>query len=151
MSNAPLFLFAEDDDEDWMLIEDSFRAYTSPCSFERVKDGEELLGRLRDEDKPAPDLVLLDLKMPRKNGLEALREMRQDQSLRHIPVVVMTSSMSEADIISSYLGGASSYVAKPVSDDKMRLVKKYWSDAVELPRRRMVRAAALKAEGQEQS
>jgi two-component system response regulator len=130
----PLLLFAEDDDEDWMLIEDAFDECSLETRLERVKDGNELLERLKDESKETPALVLLDLKMPMKNGHEALAEIRADQRLKHIPVVIMTASRSEADIYRSYYHGANSYIAKPVSEKNLKTMRRYWSDVVSLPK-----------------
>ena len=132
-TKVPLLLFAEDDDEDWMLIEDTFAECHSPNRLERVKDGVELLERLRDTSKEQPSLVLLDLKMPLKNGHEALEEIRADEALRHIPVVIMTSSRSEADIYRSYYSGANSYIAKPVQEKHLKSMRRYWMDVVSLP------------------
>ncbi len=133
LAKVPLLLFAEDDDEDWMLIKDTFDACSSPNRLERVKDGVELLARLRATDKELPQLILLDLKMPLKNGHEALEEIRADDSLRHLPVVIMTASKSEADIFQSYYNGANSYIAKPVEEDHLQTMKRYWADVVQLP------------------
>jgi len=130
---VPLLLFAEDDDEDWLLIKDTFDACQSSNRLERVKDGVELMRRLRDSAKEPPSLILLDLKMPMKNGHEALAEIRADDSLRHIPVVIMTASKSEADIFASYYNGANSYIAKPVEEDHLRTMRRYWGDVVKLP------------------
>ena len=134
MNTIPLFLFAEDDDEDWMLIEDTFEHSAEPHRIERVKDGVELLARLRDPQLEIPNLILLDLKMPRKNGHEALAEIRADINLWHIPVVVMTSSRSEADIWRSYYNGANSYIAKPVEERHLKTMTLYWTDVVCLPK-----------------
>lgn len=133
MNKVPLLLFAEDDDEDWILIRDTFETCQSPNRLERVKDGVELMVRLRDSSKEQPSLILLDLKMPLKNGHEALEEIRADPDLRHIPVVIMTASKSEADIFRSYYNGANSYIAKPVEENNLRMMKRYWSDVVKLP------------------
>lgn len=130
---VPLLLFAEDDDEDWMLIKDTFDACQSPVRLERVTDGVELLTRLREAAQEPPSLILLDLKMPLKNGHEALAEIRSDETLRHIPVVIMTASRSEADIFQSYYNGANSYIAKPVAESHLQTMKHYWSDVVSLP------------------
>jgi len=130
----PLLLFAEDDDEDWMLIADSFDECQSPNKLERVKDGVELLERLRDPSKTLPDMILLDLKMPRMGGHEALAQIRKDPLLSHIPVVVMTASKSDTDILRGYQGGANSYVAKPLSEAALRTMKRYWGGVVLLPR-----------------
>jgi CheY-like chemotaxis protein len=135
-NRAPVFVFAEDDDEDWYLIQDCFSQSEGSPSLERVNNGQELLTRLKDSNKTTPDLVLLDLKMPLKNGHEALSEIREDPSLRHIPVVIMTASRSEADIFSSYYKGANSYIAKPITNANLALVRKYWGDLVMLPKRK---------------
>jgi CheY-like chemotaxis protein len=134
LTNTPLLLFAEDDDEDWMLIEDSFDECNSPNRLERVRDGVELLDRLRDLSSPQPDLVLLDLKMPRMGGHEALSEIRQDPRLSHIPVVIMTASRSDTDILRGYQGGCNSYIPKPVTSIDLRTIKRYWGGVVVLPR-----------------
>ncbi len=130
---VPLLLFAEDDDEDWMLIKDTFDSCASPSRLERVKDGVELLARLRSRTEELPILILLDLKMPLKNGHEALAEIRADEELRHIPVVIMTASRSEADIFQSYYNGANSYIAKPVEESHLKTMRRYWTDVVQLP------------------
>jgi CheY-like chemotaxis protein len=127
-------LFAEDDDEDWMLIQDTFDTSGSSSRLERVKDGEALMARLRDGTLEAPALILLDLKMPLKDGHEALADIRADKELRHIPVVVMTTSRSEADIWRSYYHGANSYIAKPVEEKHLQTMREYWSKVVQLPK-----------------
>ena len=132
-AKVPLLLFAEDDDEDWLLIRDTFEECRSLNRLERVRDGVELMARLRDPTMEPPSLILLDLKMPLKNGHEALEEIRADESLRHIPVVIMTASKSEADIFRSYYNGANSYIAKPVEEGNLRMMKTYWADVVKLP------------------
>ena len=130
---CPLVLFAEDDDEDWMLIEDAFALCPFAKQLERVKDGIALMKRLRDPKGQRPALVLLDLKMPMKNGHEALEEIRADDKLRAIPVVIMTGSRSEADIYRSYFNGANSYIAKPVSLANLDIIRRYWNDVVSFP------------------
>jgi CheY-like chemotaxis protein len=106
-----------------------------------VNDGEELMQYLRGEGKYAgarmPDLLLLDLNMPRKDGREALAEIRADPRLRGLPVVVLTTSSAEEDIVRSYDLGANSYVQKPVTFAKMvevvKTIGKYWLGVVKLP------------------
>lgn len=135
-SKIPLVVFAEDDDEDWILVEE---VLTDSCKgkveYERVKDGAALLQRLRDESKPPVHLVMLDLKMPRMDGIEALKEIRAEN--RGLPVVVMTTSKLDADISGAYKNGANSYVCKPVSFPAMQGVLSslyhYWTQVVELP------------------
>ena len=109
-----------------------------------MEDGEELLDYLRRRGKyadpkesPRPGLVLLDLNMPRKDGREALREIKSDPKLRDIPVVVLTTSKAEEDIARSYNLGVNSYITKPVKFsalvEVMKALGKYWFEIVELP------------------
>ncbi|OGO62013.1 MAG: two-component system response regulator, partial [Chloroflexi bacterium RBG_19FT_COMBO_49_13] len=113
-------------------------------SIHFVKDGVELLDYLRRQDKytntgdaPAPDLVLLDLNMPRKDGREALGEIKTDPHLRHIPVVVLTTSNAEEDILLSYDIGVAGYITKPVKFnglvEALKGLKQYWEQVVRLP------------------
>jgi CheY-like chemotaxis protein len=109
-----------------------------------VEDGEELLDYLRRRGRyappapaPVPGLVLLDLNMPRKDGREALAEIKADPELRKIPVVVFTTSKRDEDVQRSYCAGANSFVVKPVTFqglvDLMATLKRYWLETVELP------------------
>ena len=137
-------LVAEDDPDDRLLIKDAFRENLAINSIHFVKDGVELLDYLRRQDKytntgdaPAPDLVLLDLNMPRKDGREALEEIKTDPHLRHIPVVVLTTSNAEEDILLSYDIGVAGYITKPVKFDglveALKGLKQYWERVVRLP------------------
>jgi|SaaInlV_120m_DNA_4_1040238.scaffolds.fasta_scaffold00923_26 CheY-like chemotaxis protein len=134
---TPLMLFAEDDHEDWILIRDTLQDCTDQVVFERVEDGVQLLARLRDEKLPLPNLIMLDLQMPKMDGGEALRQIRGDKRLRHIPVVIMTTSKLEVDVFKAYYDGANSYLIKPVTFEAMgdALVKlhDYWVHLVQLP------------------
>ena len=108
-----------------------------------VTDGEELLdylyqrGRWATEEAPKPGLILLDLNMPRKDGREALKEIKVDPDLRRIPVIVLTTSKAEEDIYRTYDLGANSFITKPVHFhalvDVMKEIGKYWIEIVELP------------------
>jgi CheY-like chemotaxis protein len=109
-----------------------------------VEDGDELLDYLYHRGKyadagssPSPGLILLDLNMPRKDGREALREIKADPDLRRIPVVVLTTSKAEEDIYRTYDLGANSFITKPVSFEGlvavMRDIGRYWIEIVELP------------------
>ena len=108
-----------------------------------VGDGEAALDflhrRARHRDAPRPDLVLLDLNLPRKSGLEVLAEVKQDADLRRIPVVVLTSSKADEDILRSYDLHANSYVTKPVDFDQfcriVRSIESFWFTIVRLPPR----------------
>jgi CheY-like chemotaxis protein len=109
-----------------------------------VSDGEELLAYLRHEGPyadprkyPRPGLILLDLNMPRKDGREAMKEIKTDPKLRVIPIVVLTTSKAEEDILRTYDLGVNSFITKPVSFSSlvnvMRTLGKYWFEIVELP------------------
>lgn len=137
MNNGTLhLLFAEDDDEDWILIEDSFEGCKLKNSIERVRDGEELKTRLSN-GKPPPDIILLDIKMPKVNGREVLRWIRANPRINHLPVIMLTSSKLEADIMESYKDGANSYLIKPITFESMKTalsaIRHYWGDLMERP------------------
>jgi len=135
-------LLADDDPDDRMLVQEAFEENHLLNVVDTVEDGEELLEYLRKQGKYAetavrPNMILLDLNMPRKSGLEALQEIKADPELRSIPVVVLTTSKAEEDIIRSYDLGVNSFVVKPVTFDSLvELVKSlgnYWFQIVELP------------------
>lgn len=134
-------LLADDDPDDRLLVEEAFEENHLMNILDTVEDGEELLDYLyqRDKffDKPRPNLILLDLNMPRKSGLEALREIKADADLRRIPVIVLTTSKAEEDILRSYDLGVNSFIVKPVTFDSLvKLVKaldSYWFQIVQLP------------------
>ena len=136
--NLPLLIFCEDDDEDWILISDVLeRDCQNQIRYERVKDGEVLMDRLRDNSKPLPSLILLDLKMPKKDGAESLKEIREDMGLKHIPVIILTTSKLESDIFKSYHGGANSYIVKPVDfpdmAEALKSMHHYWTEVATIP------------------
>jgi len=113
---------AEDDPEDLDLLKDAFRETRFEGQIHSVNNGEELMDYLKIRGKfsdpslcPRPDLILLDLNMPRMDGREALAEIKADHELKAVPIVVMTTSNSEDDIIRSYLLGANTYIIKPTS------------------------------------
>ncbi len=139
-----LILMAEDDADDRLLVKEALEESRVLNELRFVEDGEELLEYLRKQgryaaegESPRPGLVLLDLNMPRKDGREALREIKADPELRRIPIVVMTTSKAEEDIFRSYDLGASSYITKPVTFDRlvelMKTLGQYWIEFVELP------------------
>jgi CheY-like chemotaxis protein len=143
-AKAVIFLMADDDPDDRLLINEAFQESLIANSIYFVEDGIELLDYLRHQDKyanpidaPTPDLILLDLNMPRKDGREALAEIKSDPHLRYIPVVVLTTSKAEEDIMRSYDIGAASYITKPVTFDGLveaiRGLKRYWVQIVRLP------------------
>ncbi len=137
-------LIADDDDDDRLLTSDAFRAsrFANPLYF--VNDGEELMDYLRHRGKfappalsPRPGLLLLDLNMPRKDGREALREIKTDPELSSIVVVVLTTSETPQDVERIYSLGANSYISKPVTFhgliDAMKATGNYWLHVVKLP------------------
>lgn len=142
---APVcLLMAEDDDDDFLLTQQALADARFHNQLYRVRDGEELLAYLRREGRwsdvrssPTPELILLDLNMPRMDGREALREIKAAPHLRHLPIVVLTTSNADEDILRSYELGVSSFIRKPVSFsglvEAVRLLGRYWFELVELP------------------
>lgn len=136
-------LIAEDDADDRLLAQEAFQESRLVNELYFVQDGEELLDYLRHQGKyqeqaaPRPGVILLDLNMPRKDGREALTEIKKDADLRRIPVVVMTTSKAEEDILRSYDLGVNSFIIKPVTFEGlvevMRTIGHYWFEIVELP------------------
>ena len=137
-------LLADDDEEDRMLTSDALNESRVVNDLKFVEDGEDLLdylyrrGKYTDpESAPRPGLILLDLNMPKKDGREALREIKADPDLRRIPIVVLTTSKAEEDIYRTYDLGANSFIAKPVKFESlvalMKEIKRYWIEIVELP------------------
>jgi CheY-like chemotaxis protein len=141
---ALTILMADDDPDDRLLARRALEKHGLAEALRTVADGEELMDYLHRRGpyadpalSPRPSLVLLDLNMPRKDGREALAEMKGDPSLRQIPVVVLTTSRSEEEIFRSYDLGANSYVTKPVTFDGlvevMGSLDIYWLRTVSLP------------------
>ena len=137
-------LMADDDQDDQMLTQDAFEECRVINDLRFVNDGEELMdylnrrGRFKDpKTAPRPGLILLDLNMPRKDGREALEEIKSDPALRRIPIVVLTTSRAEEDILRSYDLGVNSFVIKPVTFEKLvevvKTLNKYWFEIVVLP------------------
>ena len=135
---------ADDDDDDCMLASEALIESNLQHQLYVVKDGEELMDYLYQRGKYAnsdsavsPGLILLDLNMPKKDGREALKEIKTNPNFRHIPVVILTTSKAEEDIQLSYYLGANSFIIKPVSFtsliEVMKTIGKYWFDIVELP------------------
>jgi two-component system response regulator len=135
-------LVAEDDPIDRMLVEEAFASAELPHSLSFVMDGQELLAYLAQAcagrpDRPLPDLILLDLNMPRKNGHEALAGIQARSQTAHIPVVVLTTSRAPADIRKAYELGAASFVVKPAEfellTDCVGRVVRYWLEVTVHP------------------
>ena len=144
MKKTVPILIADDDQEDREMILDALKESRLLNSVHCVEDGVELLdylhhrGRFTDQTlHPIPGLILLDLNMPRLDGREALREIKNDPHLRQIPVVILTTSKTEEDIFKSYDLGVNSFITKPVSFESlvgiMTTLGRYWFEIVELP------------------
>ncbi len=136
-------LTAEDDPEDCLLVKEAFKESGHEGQLFFVKDGITLLQYLRREGNyaepavsPRPDLILLDLNLPRKDGRESLAEIKADPELRSIPVVVLTTSTAEEDVLRTYELGGAGFITKPGTfDDMLEVVKglnQYWFEIVEL-------------------
>ena len=135
-------LLADDDPDDRLLVQEAFQENHLLNVVNTVEDGEELMEYLHKKGKFAdtavrPNMILLDLNMPRKSGLEALQEIKADPEFRSIPVIVLTTSKAEEDVIRSYDLGVNSFIVKPVTFESLvALVKtlgNYWFQIVELP------------------
>ncbi|MCB9612805.1 MAG: response regulator [Sandaracinus sp.] len=134
-------LMADDDADDRLLAQDALRKSRVVNELVCVEDGEQLLAYLRREapyeNATRPGLILLDLNMPKKDGREALEEIKADPALRRIPIVVLTTSKAEEDLLKSYDLGAASFITKPVTFDAlvelMKTLGRYWIEFVELP------------------
>ncbi len=144
MQSSIGILVAEDDPDDRLMIKDAFEenCVSNPVTF--VKDGEELMdylyrrgsfGHLQDE--PFPGIILLDLNMPKKDGRVALEEIKADAALQRIPVVVLTTSKADEDIVRTYGLGVSSFITKPVTFEGLcgvvKTLSHYWFEIVALP------------------
>jgi two-component system, response regulator len=139
-----VILMADDDEDDRFLAEDALREAHLKNEMRFVKDGEELLDYLCHRGQyanpsscPRPGIILLDLNMPRKDGREAIEEIKRDPDLKRIPIVVLTTSQAEQDVLRTYELGVCGYITKPVSFEGlievMKVIGKYWFQIVELP------------------
>ena len=142
--NKLLILIADDDAEDRMLTKDALEENHLTNCLQFVEDGEQLMDYLHHKGKyadktiyPTPALILLDLNMPKKDGREALKEIKADKELRRIPIVILTTSKAEEDILRTYDLGVNSFITKPVTFsalvDTMQTLSKYWLEIVKLP------------------
>ena len=143
--NTVTILVCEDDEDDRMLTSQALDEARAGNAVRFVEDGEELLDYLRrrgayegdPQIAPRPGLILLDLHMPRMNGIDALKAIKGDSALCDIPVVVLTTSTLEEDIVRSYRLGVNAFITKPVSYaglvDAMSVLGRYWLDIVRLP------------------
>ena len=138
-----VILMADDDADDRLLAQDALAECKLPNELHFVENGDELLdylhrrGKYSQTSAPRPGLILLDLNMPRKDGREALREIKADPELKRIPVIVLTTSKADTDISKIYDLGANSFISKPVTFDSlvrvMNILGNYWFQIVELP------------------
>ena len=138
-------LLADDDEEDREMTRDALQDAKLANEVRFVVDGQDLMDYLRKEGSyksapehaPRPGVILLDLNMPKKDGREALAEIKADADLRRIPVVVLTTSKDEEDVFKTYDLGVSSFITKPVTFgglvDVMNTWSRYWFELVELP------------------
>jgi CheY-like chemotaxis protein len=142
MKSQPMEILLVEDNEDDILLEQEALAEAQLVNLMHVvRDGEEAMAYLRRQGKyqnaQRPGLVLLDINMPKKNGFEVLNEIKADPALRHMPVVMLTTSDSEADIVKSYAKGACSFITKPMDFDKFRDVARqfalYWALVARVP------------------
>ena len=146
-AKAISILVADDDSDDRMLLKEAFEENRIINAVDFVEDGEQLMAYLRREGtyaylagRPYPGLVLLDLNMPKRDGREALADMKADAALCRIPVVVLTTSEADEDILRTYGLGVSSFITKPVTFEGLveitRILARYWIEIVELPPQR---------------
>jgi two-component system response regulator len=143
-SRAITILLADDDEDDRLMTRDALRDARLHNDLRTVIDGVELMEYLRREGKyadpdssPRPGMILLDLNMPRMDGREALASIKSDPELRSIPVVILTTSKAEEDVIRSYDLGVNSFITKPVTFlglvEVMKVFSRYWMEIVDLP------------------
>jgi len=143
-SKPIIILMAEDDPDDRYLTSEALMESRIANELYFVEDGIELLDYLHRRGKysdpknsPRPGIILLDLNMPRKDGREALKEIKSDPFLKNIPVVILTTSQAEEDILKSYDLGANSFITKPVTFEGLvkiiKVIENYWFEIVKLP------------------
>jgi CheY-like chemotaxis protein len=146
-------LVADDDADDRLMIKDAFEESRLGNPVDFVEDGVQLMDYLtrtgayaNEPDTPYPGLILLDLNMPRKDGRTALKEIKENPDLHRIPIVILTTSKAEEDIVRTYDLGVNSFICKPVTFDGLveivRTVGRYWIEIVALPPECKRKAAA---------
>jgi chemotaxis family two-component system response regulator Rcp1 len=134
-------LLVEDNEADVRLTREALRESGELIRLSTVSDGEQALAYLRREDgftdAPQPDLVLLDLNLPRKNGVEVLRELRADPATACVPVIMLTTSSARSDVVEAYSAGANCFVTKPPELDEfmdlINAIRSFWLGVVQLP------------------
>jgi two-component system response regulator len=138
---TPVILLAEDNENDVELTKLGFQRAKLPVDLHHVANGEECMAFLRKEGKyagtPQPDVVLLDLNMPRMDGLEVMQEVGKDDQLKHLVVVVLTSSKADEDVLRAYTLRCSSYLVKPINFEAFAAMiqsfGQYWFQLATLP------------------
>jgi len=141
ISKVVNILLVEDNPGDVRLVVESMKESKRPANLRTVKDGIEAMAYLHREgiyaNEVRPDIILLDLNLPRKNGKEVLAEIKKDPYLKRIPVIVLTASSADRDILNSYDLYANCYITKPVSLDKftevVKSIENFWLTVVKLP------------------
>ena len=142
--NVKTLLFAEDDPDDIYLVKEASKIAEIPHTLKFVGNGQELMDYLNRQspfhdihDSPFPHVIVLDLNMPLIDGREALKNIKSNERFNHIPIVILTTSSSDEDIVRSYDQGANSFITKPQSFDELvkilTEIDRYWFDVVELP------------------
>lgn len=143
--NEPIeILLVEDNPGDVRLTLEAIKESKILCNMSTVEDGVEAIAFVRKQgkyiDAPQPDLLILDLNLPKKNGLEVLKEMKEDLRLQHIPVVMLTISESEEDILKAYKHHVNCYITKPVDMNQfikiVNSIEDFWFSIVKLPKRK---------------
>ncbi|RKD85238.1 response regulator [Halopiger aswanensis] len=136
-TDSDQILLVEDNPGDVRLIREAFRDAEFHAVIHTAIDGVEAIEFLTDEESPCPDLVLLDLNLPRKDGFDVLEEIRNDPELQRVPVLVLTSSTAREDVVSSYEEQANAYLTKPNNPEEFmelaQAVEEFWIDHVRLP------------------
>ena len=138
-------LLVDDDDDDYLLAKKALSHSRLLHKLIRLTDGQELMdylyrkGKYQDTQQwPMPDIILLDLNMPRMDGREALSKIRTELDFKHIPIIILTTSKEDSEILNSYTLGANSYMTKPVTFngliESMRILSEYWLSIVRLPK-----------------
>jgi CheY-like chemotaxis protein len=150
MQNRPVsrivLVMVDDDEDDCLLVEAALYEALLKCDFHCVEDGMEMMDYLNNRGRfqepgssPRPDIILLDLNMPRMNGLSLLQELKTDPRFRAIPVIILTTSREEDDIVACYDLGANTYIAKQPSFEGLvsaiKSFKEYWLETATLPLR----------------
>ena len=142
LNNKAMILMADDDPDDQILLQEALKENNIPNSVCFVENGEELLDFLHKREKFegvefSPGLILLDLNMPKMDGRQALKLLKEDPVLKKIPIVVLTTSRADSDILECYDLGVNSFISKPVNFaelvDVTREISNYWLGTVTLP------------------